>query len=233
MSSHSQPYSPTGRSSESSKSNVEEDVWERASRPSQSNITFDGLGACNTPHDACEIGNLQAFEKMAKTPTFNINKADSVGRTPLMWAAENGHDKLVRSCMRMGANVDKVDINQGRTALHLAARKGHAAVLKILIEGLQSDKRDEELNREDKNGITPIFLASQLSRDLGGDTMKQLIAEGARYNANKMTIKTAATVMMGALRWKRKGGLGAAAAPPAVKAAPDAAPSPPPAITAA
>lgn len=186
----------------------EEDIWDRASRPSVTHVSFDGIGPCNTPHDACETGNLAAFEKMAKRSEFNPDKGDSVGRTPLMWASENGHDKLVRACLRFGATVDKVDINQGRTALHLAARKGNVECLKLLIEALPVDKRDDELNREDNNGITPIYLAGQLSREQGGETMKHLISEGARYNANKMSVKTAGTTVMAALRWKRKGAAG-------------------------
>lgn len=62
-----------------------------------------------------------------------ISMRDESYRTPLHWAAENGHRTLVRSLIRK--NVPSwVRDQQGKTALDLAAEKGHREVVRLLIE---------------------------------------------------------------------------------------------------
>jgi hypothetical protein len=45
--------------------------------------------------------------------------------------------------------------------LHLAARAGHADVLKALVEEQTADQRENLVNQTDNFGITPVFLALQ------------------------------------------------------------------------
>ena len=44
----------------------------------------------------------------------------------------------------------------GKAALHLASEKGHAQVVELLkeVEGI-------DVNRPDKDGVTPLYVASQ------------------------------------------------------------------------
>ncbi|KAL2060787.1 hypothetical protein VTL71DRAFT_8839 [Oculimacula yallundae] len=55
-----------------------------------------------------------------------------VGRTPLAWAAENGHEAIVQLLLDKGANADLKDEN-GWTPLSWATRNGHEAVIKLLL----------------------------------------------------------------------------------------------------
>jgi ankyrin repeat protein len=72
----------------------------------------------------------------------DVNKADNVGRTPLWWAAENGHEAVVKVLIAAGADVNKSD-NYGRTLLYWAVRYGHEAVVKMLIAaGADVNKAD-------------------------------------------------------------------------------------------
>uniref|UniRef100_A0A7R9WM54 Uncharacterized protein n=1 Tax=Craspedostauros australis TaxID=1486917 RepID=A0A7R9WM54_9STRA len=63
------------------------------------------------------------------------NAPDSTGNTPLIWAADAGHENVVAQLLQQG---DSIDINArgylGATAVCRAARRGHTAALKLLIE---------------------------------------------------------------------------------------------------
>ena len=60
---------------------------------------------------------------------------DSYGRTPLSWAAEKGHEAVVKLLVETGkVDVDSKD-RHGQTPLSQAAGKGHEAVVKLLQLG--------------------------------------------------------------------------------------------------
>ena len=58
----------------------------------------------------------------------------SVPSAALRWAAEHGHNELIKPLLENGANVNSTDGVSGPTGLHAAARKGHADCLTTLIE---------------------------------------------------------------------------------------------------
>ncbi|KIN00709.1 hypothetical protein OIDMADRAFT_124708, partial [Oidiodendron maius Zn] len=53
-------------------------------------------------------------------------------RTPLHLAALNGRDKIARMLLEKGADIQAKDGDQ-ETPLHLACSKGHAGMIKLLI----------------------------------------------------------------------------------------------------
>ena len=86
-------------------------------------------------------------------------KADSKdhdGRTPLSWAAESGHEAIVKLLLaREGVDADSKD-RYSRTPLSCAARNGHEGIVKLLLarEGVDADLKD-------RYGRTPLSWAAE------------------------------------------------------------------------
>jgi ankyrin repeat protein len=78
---------------------------------------------------------------------------DSLGNTPLAWAAKNGFDATVTLLTDSGANVTQQN-KEGMTALQWAAGNGHAAIVQHL------HKKGADIETTDKNGWTPLHRAA-------------------------------------------------------------------------
>ena len=64
----------------------------------------------------------------------DVDSKDTNSQTPLSYAAENGHEAVVKLLLDTGkADIDSED-NYGQTPLSLAAEGGHEAVVKLLLE---------------------------------------------------------------------------------------------------
>ena len=99
----------------------------------------------------------------------DVNRGYSYGVTPLMEAANNGHDQIVRELIRAGADVNGKNNNK-RTALHKASRRGHSSVVKTLAEA------GANLNVQDVLGMTPLMRAAEEGHD---NVVVELIRAGA------------------------------------------------------
>ncbi|WAO96056.1 NACHT domain-containing protein [Fusarium falciforme] len=116
-------------------------------------------------------GVLWAILERADQAGINIDAKDSHGRTPLWWAAENGHEAVVRLLLKRCAYTDAAD-KWGRTPLLLAAANGHEAIVRLLVD------RGAHTDAADKWGRTPLLLAAgngheaivRLLLDLGAHT---------------------------------------------------------------
>ena len=97
------------------------------------------------------MGDLERVRQLIQDGQ-NVN-SDSDGWTPLMWAALNGHDQIVRELIRAGADVNGKNYIK-RTALHRASWRGHSSVIKTLAEA------GANLNVQDVDGVTPLMEAA-------------------------------------------------------------------------
>ena len=97
----------------------------------ESELQQEGTGSVDIGTEEAERINL--WKRMIEAGA-DINKASTDGRSPLHFAAENGHAGLVDHLLSSGADVHRTD-NLGLTALHAAARSGHHTVAARLLEG--------------------------------------------------------------------------------------------------
>ena len=84
-----------------------------------------------------------------------VNPKDSDGRTPLSWAAAEGHTAVVKVLLdRDDVMADSQD-KYGQTPLSWAAENGHIAVVKLLL-----DPDNVVADSQDRYGQTPLSLAA-------------------------------------------------------------------------
>ena len=72
--------------------------------------------------------------------TDNPNAPDSYGRTPMYWAAKNGHTEIVKILAPLTDNPNAPD-NDGWTPIQGAVANGHKKIVKILEFCKTSKKR--------------------------------------------------------------------------------------------
>uniref|UniRef100_A0A4E9D6D4 Uncharacterized protein n=1 Tax=Gibberella zeae TaxID=5518 RepID=A0A4E9D6D4_GIBZA len=85
----------------------------------------------------------------------DVNMTDhAFGRTPLIWAAMNGHMATVDTLLKHEADSNSRD-RYGRTPLSMAAGQGHESIVSLLLatEGVDADSRDTE-------GKSPLYHAA-------------------------------------------------------------------------
>jgi ankyrin repeat protein len=81
---------------------------------------------------------------------INPESKDKDGRTPLSWAAFNGHKEVVRLFLERKVNIDAKD-NTRATVLHSATWRGHEAAVRLLLEkGADVGAKAHELDDEEE-----------------------------------------------------------------------------------
>jgi ankyrin repeat protein len=97
-------------------------------------------------HIVAFFGILGIMSYLISTARNLDSKDPGYGRTPLSWAAGNGHEAVVKLLLETG----KVDVDSKE-----AAEGGHEAVVKLLLETGKVD-----VDSKDKYGQTPLSWAA-------------------------------------------------------------------------
>ena len=131
---------------------------------------FSGL------HCASLFGIDEIVASLVEAEDCDINQKDSSGNTPLVWAAWNGHEGVVK--ILLGRN-DVIPDKPGffdQTPLYCAAQNGHEGVVKILLE--RDDVNPNKLNWSSK---TPLYCAVEK----GHEEVVKILLERRDVDPNK------------------------------------------------
>jgi hypothetical protein len=101
--------------------------------------------------------------------SHSLDLEDSYGRTPLSWAASNGHEAVMQLLLEKGADPNSKD-EYSRTPLSWAVENGHEAVVQLLL------KKGADPNSKDNNGGTPLSWAAEKGHEA---VVAQLLDNGA------------------------------------------------------
>ncbi|KAJ5291436.1 hypothetical protein N7478_000687 [Penicillium angulare] len=115
---------------------------------------------------------IEAVVKVQLERDAVIDSRDSEGRTPLSWAAQNGHQIIVEQLVEKGAVIDSRD-SEGRTPLSWAAQNGHQIIVEQLVE------KGAYLEAKDRYGSPPLLYAVG---NMQSTVIHTLVHAGARLH---------------------------------------------------
>ena len=121
----------------------------------------------------------------------DVNAKDKLGRTALMFAAQEGDKELVEVLMKAGASKNDKDANK-LNAWQYAKLYRHPEVATLVAPADQK----KALNETDTSGMTSLIRAAFIQDD---NDVTALLEEGANVNAQDVQGKTAAMYA-----WKSK-----------------------------
>ena len=121
-------------------------------------------------HLAAYFGVYEAANILSRH-VQSLDMKDSYSRTPLSWAAENGHEAVLKLLLDKGAELETRDTRYSQTPLSWAVQYGREAVVKLLLEkGAELETRDTEYCQ------TPLSWAVRYGH---GAVVELLLEKGA------------------------------------------------------
>jgi ankyrin repeat protein len=142
---------------------------------------YDSLGF--TPLHRIVLGLTGAdLRTQLEIAILDIDKPDSGGRTPLMWAARRGDTEALKILIEFGADVQKSD-NSQVTPLHKAVADGDDICVELLLTaGAEPNAMDNQQGQP----IHGVFFSKHRKMR----TIDALLASGADINARNRTDST-------------------------------------------
>ena len=104
---------------------------------------------------ACQ-NNLLGVMRLLIQGGANISEPDIIGQTPLMMAAGQGYERIVRELIRHGVDLNAVS-EEGYTAIHFARYHVREDIVKILLESGAANINNSQIS------VNPVFRQQPLS----------------------------------------------------------------------
>ena len=125
----------------------------------------------------------QLLEGEHGSSSIGADSKDSHGRTPLSYAAQKGHETVVKLLLQTGkVDVDSKD-EDGRTPLSYAVEGGHEAVVRLLLDsGADVKRRLRYVDWVKGTGQTVLMLAVENGHEA---VVVVLLDRGADVNAKR------------------------------------------------
>ncbi|KAF1317232.1 Integral membrane ankyrin-repeat protein, partial [Globisporangium splendens] len=120
---------------------------------------------------ASHFGHLSAVQLLLEFGA-NQNYSNKKGTTPLMRAAQEGRENVVRFLISKGADACAANTRQGSTALLLAAKRGHTAAVESLLTAgadifMKDDRDKTAAETAYRRGHIDLFL--KITESFGDD----------------------------------------------------------------
>jgi len=169
-------------------------------------------------HAAAISGNEMILKELIKKGLKpKINSKDEGGRTPLLWAAQEGNKSIAAKLIELGADIDSSD-NEGFTALEIATSENSVDFVKMLIEsGVDVNKTTVDggraihaacawgnmevlellinagaiVNIQDNEGMTPLHFACE---HCFSEIAELLLLKRAEFNYKNAEGRTASDI---------------------------------------
>ena len=145
-----------------------------ADRPPRTSAETFPRSFCGV-HYAAYFGLKDILRSLLVNPKFNPDTSDSYGRTPLSWAAGNGHEAVVKLLLEMyNVDADSKDYHS-QTPLSYAAENGYETIIKLLMETGKVD-----VDSRNYNGRTPFSWAAEN----GHEAMVKLLLDTGKVDVD-------------------------------------------------
>ena len=115
--------------------------------------------------NAVQKGDIKAV-KQHLAAGVDVNAKNSVGFTPLHYAAHEGHMEIAELLITNSADVNE-KVSGGRTPLHRAASLGHKEIAELLIAN------GADVNAKEGNGRTPLNEAARWGHNEVADLLRK------------------------------------------------------------
>jgi ankyrin repeat protein len=135
---------------------------------------------------AARAGDLVSLTKLLAADPALVNRKDSSGRAPLMYAVEGRHVEVVRFLLAHGGDVNDAE-EDGTTPFGDALATQNTAIVKLMLA------KGATVNPEGRPNLTPLVVAVVKNYEEGA---RLLLAHGAKVDA-----KVGGTVGMRALEF--------------------------------
>ncbi|KAI9150385.1 Serine/threonine-protein phosphatase 6 regulatory ankyrin repeat subunit B [Paramyrothecium foliicola] len=84
-------------------------------------------------HLAAMNGDSEILRLLVESPCVDVDVRDELQRTPLHYAADKNHSKVIEALLSKGANPNAAD-KRGWLALHFACWRGHTEAARCLVD---------------------------------------------------------------------------------------------------